>query len=433
MKKIFILLGFLLSIMAFACTNDNQLGADIMPSSDRPNLCVVDNFSLKMQSEKETSFTANNPTNLIFGFSSDKFCGNTFASFAAFFDNSSYQTYPDDCKLDSCVLKLGLKSNGQKFCGDSSQTMTINVYPIKEKLLVDSIYNWDMDLTPLVDKSNLLGSKDVVAKKLDSLLSIRISNEYAQQIINAEAIKMYDSTFYGLYVTPEISTNKGCLIKVPYANENTELVVYYSDSKGSHSNVYSIETNSPRFNHFEHDYTSSLMEEQFNNPKVDEDTICFLQLGGGSRFTLQFDDITNIAKDDSKYFSLQSAKVYLPLADSASVEEGAFPVVDDISFYGVFLENGKQKYFTEYSTTNTDGTATYNSIYLDKANRRYVINITARLLEMIKDYPNGALPYKFYVSGYTRISEYGRSIINTANHKTNPAKIVVEYITYDKN
>lgn len=433
MRKIFILLGFVWSLLAVSCTNDNQLGSDIMPSTDRPSLCVEDDFSLKMQSVKESSFTASNPTNLIFGFSDDKFCGKTLASFAAFFDNSSYQQYSEDCVLDSCVLHLGLKTKGQKFCGDSSLAMTINVYPIKQKLLIDSSYNWDINLSSLVDDSNLLGSRDVIAKNNDTVITIKLSNEYAQQIINAEALKLYDSTFYGLYVTPELSTTKGCLVKVPYANDNTKLVVYYTNSKGHNSNMYSIETTSPRFNHFEHDYSSSLMEEQFNNPKVDEDTICFLQLGGGSRINLQFDDITKIANDKSKYFSLQSANIYLPIADSASVDEGKFPLVDDISFYGLFLDSEKQKYFTEYSTTNTDGTATYNSIYLDRVNRRYVINITARLLEMIKDYPNGGLPYNFYISGYTRISEYGRSIINTANHKTNPAKIVVEYVTYDKN
>ena len=110
MNKQFIAALFSVAAIFTACENDETMGTDLMPSTDRPGIVVTDTIDIKAETLIDDSVYSSYQSHLLVGRLNDPVFGTTEAAFCAKFSNTSYGKFPNDAICDSVILSLGLDS-----------------------------------------------------------------------------------------------------------------------------------------------------------------------------------------------------------------------------------------------------------------------------------------------------------------------------------
>lgn len=431
MKKYFVLpIVAALLALVWGCTNEENMGGDLVPPSDRTVVHVIDTVTVRAYTELEDTVTISGSKLLIAGASCDPIFGNTTASFAAKFSNTSYTKFKEGMFCDSLVLTLGLDTNIQRFYGDSLQEVTMNVYRIVDSLSIYKSYDQYFDIAPYLDPEPL-ATTTFVPNKADTLVSFRLPVDYGNMVIKSVRDTTFDENCCGFYFTLQSSNT---MVRFSTLSKFTEYSLYYRGESDTASKeaVFSIGSKDQTLAFFNHDYSNSKFASQLDNPHQYQDTALYLQSMVGTKIRLEFPYMESLKGLAGKYSVITNARLIMPLCDSLSALEDKY---QPINFFvvGGKTANGLVVNVADF-VTQVNGSSPWRTFFTrDYKNRRYQLNLTNYLIKQIKNIDNdNSLYYNLYISSNGIISDFSRSVINSPTSANNPMKLVIEYVEFEK-
>lgn len=423
MNKQFIAALFSAAAIFSACENDEIMGTDLMPATDRPGIVVTDTIEIKAETIIDDSVYSSYQSHLLVGRLNDPVFGTTEATFCAKFSNTSYGKFPDGAICDSVILTLALDSTITHFYGDLNNPGKINVYRLTKAFSADSLYYSNYDYKQHTADETLCSAEYNTSESTKEI-KFTLPLDYGNEVMRCTRDTTFDANLFGLCFAPD--ENSACVTKTSQSNNNIKYVVYYHQEGDTASTgvTFSVANSNPRASFFNHDYSSSNI---FDN---NGDSLLYIQSMAGTKIKLDFKDVDKFNHLPHKYFSLLRAQLIIPLADSTS----QLGPISDLICFGNDREKGKLVQLSEFITQNTStGETTYITIPYDKTNRRYTVNLTARIDHFIKTYKDGGEPtYDLCIYPNARTSDFCRSIVSAPSKNASPMKLVVQYTVFDK-
>lgn len=422
----------LLSVAALfaACDNDENMGADIMPSTDRPGIVVTDTIEIKAYTVTEDSVYSSYQSHLLVGSFNDPVFGKTDAAFCAKFSNTSYGEFLNNAICDSVILTLGLDSTAVHFYGDLKAKSSINIYPLTEVLYADSNYYSNFNYKSIIADSPI-ATTEFVPENAGKNLTFNISKEYGEKVIKCTQDTTFDANLFGLCFCQ--GSESSTIIKTTHLNNNIQYTVYYHcEGDTTRRNVtFSIANSNARASFFTHDYTGT------NIPSDSEsDTLLYLQSMSGTRIKLDLSDVKKLniynTSEQKRYFSLMGAQLIMPV-DSVASDYPNYTPINEITCFGIDKASGKLVYFEEFFARDSYGNSNVNTVKFDKSRMCYTVNLTIRINELLKKYKADVEPYyDICIFPNARTSDFARTVINAPSKKSSPLKLVVQYTVFDK-
>jgi len=235
-KKISITLTALV-LMASCHKNDSPVGVDILPNTDQLGAAYAEILPTVSYSKFDDSTRTSNLTSSnLLGSVNDPVFGRTDASIYSTFESQ----YSIPCNtgalgvnpvLDSAVLCL-IYNTSVAFIGDTTQPLTIDVFPITQRIYRDSIYYSDRNIPYNKNASMIEGgskvfyphlkthykiNKDDAAPSAFPQLRLRLRKEFGEMLFNSSYLCSYtnlQNAFNGLF----ISTNNSVLAQPSYGS-----------------------------------------------------------------------------------------------------------------------------------------------------------------------------------------------------------------------
>lgn len=428
---IFAAASFVVLSLTNGCDNEEKMGADIIPASDIAAIKIIDTVTVNAYTEKEKALVSSNQNYLLVGMMEDPVFGQTQTSFAAKFSNTSYGSYKDNAIVDSVILSLGFNLSNPSY-GDTITECNIDVYPLEKKIYYDTTYYSDFDISGYLSEKPV-GSFKFSPQNAETLIKTKLDVEYGNKILQATRDTTFDENICGLYFLP---TEGNSIMRFSYSSSYTGYTVYYHlpDEEDNPRNVsYSIANDDARINLIKHDYSSTTFNNDFFNTET-ESQYAYLQSLVGTKIRLDFPNLKELNKNNlnGKYYTILRAQLIAPLAENQVSQEESFPAIPSLVCVGSIEGEDNTFYFPEYLKTQNYVT-TIVPISIDEKNHQYSINLTARIVDMLKTYSLGSTPkYSVYLYPANPVTDFSRSIINTNKHSDKPMRLVVEYITYEK-
>lgn len=431
MRKFFVIpLAAIVMAMVWGCSNEQVMGGDLVPPSDKSVLHVIDTITVKAYTELEDTVNVSNSLFLIAGALDDPIFGKSYTSFAAKFSNTSYSKFKSGAVCDSVVLTLGIDTTSAKYYGDSNKPVTMSVYRLADSIRVSGDYTQYFDITSIAEAEPMATSTFVPAKA-DTMVSITLPREYGNQIIRNVTDTTFDDNCFGLYFTIEADN---CMMMFSRSSKYTKYVVYNTVIGDTVQNeaTFSIGSYDPRLSSFIHDYTDTRFYSQLTNPHQYQDTALYLQALAGTQIRVEFPYLKELNNLEGGYIAFTNATLLMPFADSLAVCEDKYNTIDNIVCSAKY-NSGLHYYMEDFLTYQTGSSPWRSAYYKDAAKRRYSINITSALVKMLKSYKEGVEPdYTLYIAPNGTITDFARSVINSPTSAENPMKLVVEYLVFEK-
>lgn len=324
-------------ILVVACKEDPSIiGLELLKDSEILNIGTIDTISIEAFTvEPEHLVTGGQLAISPLGSYVDSIYGKLKAEFLAQYAFSNYVEFDNNPISDSLIIELFCKGN----YGNSEFKSKINVYELTSDL-VDSI-NYYSDFDPAgMYNPNKINISEATIKKLnintannDSLLiRIKLSNDYAQQLINPAAED--DSLFYsadtifrsyikGLYFSVDQVEEDGLIVYAAPSNVLSRIVLYYHNDEdtleyeyyfyGSYTSVNSYNFN----NHNE-------AEIPYLNDEIFQDTAIYLQSLGGTAANIKFPYLSELI-DDLGRVSVHKAELIIPVITD-SIEQQVYDI-----------------------------------------------------------------------------------------------------------
>ncbi len=203
-----------------ACSNEEGMGTDLMPSTDMASIRVVDTITINASTELDGLVNTVNSSYLLSGHYTDPIFGETDASFVAKFSNTSYGKFDAASVCDSVVLTMGMDTTSLFYYGELGSPVTMEVYELGDSLRQNENYNQSS-----VDKltmGGLLATTTFTPSKKDTLVKFVLDPAYGNKVIAAVNSSSFASNIHGLYFKV-ISGN--CITRFYRASKYTQYLV----------------------------------------------------------------------------------------------------------------------------------------------------------------------------------------------------------------
>lgn len=442
-------------LIFFACNENSNIGEGLL-NDEKLDLDFTNNFEIKAATfinDPSIAYFRNvdelsqvrivTPGTGIIGKIDDPFFGKLTSSlYANIVYNSTAPSFTDFI-VDSAVMTFTYDTLG--FTGKINQLHHIKIEEIDEDYYtLDTIYN----NKKLAVKSTLIGEKlftpslkdsisiinyvDSVKTKLPPQLRIKVSTDWANNLINNPEIKdglspsnekLYKA-LKGIKVSCEVSGSATIGLNLNDSNlsnsGNTKLTLFMR--KNTSKTTYSFLISTKKFNSFEQVTENSPLAASIDNT-AKGDSLLYLRSMGGPSFYLELPEL-NILKDKIINF----AEVELTLAGLSGDDTTLKPFTQLIANKKVNgnyvpIQDAGDLIFREQQPLSlllgfNGRLETKNSI------STYKLNITKHLKSLLKD---PTLDRKIYVQAYNANDKVGRSIIYGPKNSKGPVKLKITY------
>ncbi|HNY76222.1 MAG TPA: DUF4270 family protein [Bacteroidales bacterium] len=356
MKKTIFSLSLLI-LMLLSCEQDDQLGLDIQPPSDRINI-QVDTLPLIAYTLADDSLLTSKTRYNVAGYLFDPIFGLTISSFCSQLKISKTNiVFGADAIPDSIFLYLKLNNIYAK--SRQNDLMTFNIYELGEPLYYDSAYYSNRQ----IKKGNLIGTITFNPSKIDSIyldtgkiaptLKIPLSLNYAKKFIDAsfEGKLLNNSTFqqyfYGIVVEPVINGNHGNLIIWDLVNPISNVTLYYHTSSLSKvKEIFQMDATIQWYSNFYHDYSTASLDllNQLNGDTTGGKQILFLQPLAGTKIFIRFPDLQNYFQ--GKRVNINMAELLIPTYNDPTSRE--FPIPSKLTLAKIKDTLGNTSYVDDF-------------------------------------------------------------------------------------
>jgi uncharacterized protein DUF4270 len=434
-KRKALMLSVIFFTTLFSCKKDGEL----YPEFNSENLIVsfTDTLSISTKVLRDDSINTFNVSSNLLGIYNDSIFGLSSASFYSELTLSGANVnFGNNAIIDSIVLSLKYKSP-LDFYGELFTPMDINVYELTEEISGDE-YNSAQDInynpTPIGNFNDTLYIKTPVkvinnqdTTSYDPHLRIRLNDAIGQTILNSgddgQTISNNDafkSIFKGLYISPSSSVTSSILQKgkgaIVYFDVNSSLstvTLYYHNDSDTTSYSFIMNSESKKFNRFDHNYAGTDVEKHINNTIDLDSTLTYVQSMGGVKTKIEIPNIKNLAKIEN--IIINKAEIVFPLKDNSNA---TLQAIQTLALTGI-NESGDAVFLID----NFEGTDYFGGT-LDAENKTYSFNIARHIQRIITGTEED---YGLYLIATGSAVSANRSVLNSAIHPTSKMKLNITY------
>ncbi len=422
MKKIIV--PVLLTIFLFsACYNEFDLGLDILPEGDLTQLKSFDTVTVLGKTVLSEHVRTSMPQYLFLGRYEDPIFGTTEAGFIAQMYLIDYPGFPDDIVLDSICISMKLpEGEDDVYYGNPFSPVKVKVYRITDSLSASDPYY--SDFQPDVNSYTLVGDNNLYYNPSDSTVSIRLSDEFGQYLIDNEDEIFYSyGTFFhqiirGFYFEPY--EGNGAIFKIEankdrYHSKFKLIMYYHTESRPDTQYVFDeVQVNqlSVKFNLFKHDYTNAVFYDQLQSDDFNNENT-YLQGLAGTKVELKFPYVQNLKNSN---IAITKAEIVFKVPKESI---GTFEPVPEIGIMGKDTA-GVEIFFQDFIEPVSNK---YTGAKLENYNE-YRLNVTRFVEGLI----SGAYDdLHIYLVDVNTSSDFKRSVISTSLNQETPLKLVIFY------
>lgn len=430
MRKVVLLSAIFFTVL-FSCKKDGEL----YPAFNDEDLTVsfTDTFSINTTLVDADSIRTDVASLNLLGIYHDSIFGINSASIYSQLtlsgSNVSFGTNP---VIDSVVLTMKYASQ-TSFYGNLFTPMSIEVHQVSESMTNDEYYS-----NQTLNTSGLLGSltfnpylseSDSVqvinngdTAYFDPHIRIALNNTLGQNILNAAPIAdnaQLLSLIEGLHITPSTDVNSSTLNKgegaIVYFDMNSTLstlTVYYHNDTDTTSYSFFINSESKKYNHFDHNYANTNIANQLAGSTHDS-TITYIQTMGGVKTKIEIPHIKQLAAIDN--IIINKAELVFSVAENTN---NYYPAVETPSLTGID-EEGTAVFLID----NFEGTEYFGGS-LNTETNTYTFNIARHIQQLIN---NPEEDYGLYLMATSSAISSNRSVINSEQHPTSKLKLNITY------
>lgn len=417
-----------------ACNKPNDLGMDLLPSSD---LISIKNVILRNEISAFTyvddSVKTDEAEKSLLGSLNDPVFGTTTIDFAVQFRAQEYADYGSNPVADSIRLYLYYRL----IYGDTVTPQTFRVYELADDISYDEDFYQNVDLKSM-SYSKLLGEINYTPRvrqdstTLDTfyqLITIPLDISLGEKLVNADSTQKINNDvfldyFKGLYIETEKQTNTGGTILTLEAASNSSfqgsaLLLYYNNDENKAAETpdtlnmpFVVSEFSARVNSINHDYSGTVFEQNLDSDNA-QDSLIYVQATGGLQSKILIGDLSHW--QDSSHTAINKAELVFQidtvasdLAKFAPPSQLLLTIVDSSGVDYLPIDF----YFSP---------AFYGGILNDDYTYRF--NITQHLQQLIE---GGAGNYGFFLTTAQKNSEAKRVVLKGGTSKTG-IKLIITY------
>jgi len=337
-----------------ACKEPDNIGLEILPDSDLSSIGFSDTASLQTSVVKEDSVPATGNSSNLLGYINDNIFGATNASFYSQVLLSTTNVTFGSSNCDSIILTLAYSG----YYGDTASTHNFEVYRLNETI-ADSIIYYSNKTFNISDQLGTLITSDI--RPTDSVgsltphLRIPLNNSFGTELISAptsvyESISAFRDFFKGIYVKDNPSSATGSILYFALKDTMSKITLYYNDSLS-----YSFPlSGSNKINHFEHDYSTAVFTNNFNDPEFGKN-LCYVQSMAGIKTRVDFPYLNNFIQNGD--IAVNKAELVITIDNSTT---GTFSAHNDLFLVGID-STGTSFFLPDYITSLTSFGGTQSS------------------------------------------------------------------------
>lgn len=431
-KRKVLMLSVIFFTLFFSCKKDGEL----YPKFNSENLIVsfTDTFSIKTKVVRDDSIPTLNVTTNLVGIYNDSIFGLSSASFYSEITlagaNVSFGSNPI---IDSVVLSLKYKS-AIDFYGEISTPMNINVFQLDEEISGDEYHSaQDLNLktpgTPIGNFNDtiFINSYDTIdGIAYDPHMRIRLDNSIGQMLLNEgkdndviEDNSSLKNIFKGFYITPSTSVTtstlqkgEGAIVSFDVNSDLSTITLYYHNDTVQSTYSFLINSESKKFNRFDHNYAGTDVEKQLNLSNYDS-TVTYVQSLGGVKTKIEIPHIKELSKIENVI--INKAELVIPLKDNSNLNLAA---INTFVLTGI-NESGDAIFLIDYFEGED-----YFGGTIDYTNKTYKFNIARHIQQLVN---NSEQDYGLYLLAKGSAISANRSILNSAKNTTSKIKLNITY------
>lgn len=415
------------------CNSDDITSLSVGEDFTSTNIRVlsIDTFAVELSTMKFDSLVTSSQERLLLGRYIDDYMGTVKASTFLRVHPTTYYM-DDDAILDSIGLVLGYD---QYFYNDTTQTSTISVHKLEQKL--DSENGYLYNTSHFNYEANSLGSRTYEAEPNADSLYVTLDYNFGLEIFNdikdnliTDKESLYQK-LKGLYIQPSNTDNSAIVgfntsdvflrffYSIPNELENSEYT--YDFSIDSESTAY--------YNKIESDVTGLPIEEitsqEYNLASANSNNISYGQAGVGYVTRIQFPTIKNIYDINDEGTILEATLYVEPVVEAHSEIQ---PIFEELSLYTVDQNNnlssqvsGSSDYVYAYLTSDD---SEYN-------NQVYSMSVLNYIDSKLNEEPEVDNALIMLPADYN--STINKLLLNDREASNFKTKLVITYAIYEKN
>lgn len=407
-----ILIAFIFSMAIVGCSGPNELGVELLPSSDLIRVGSKVDSNISAYIFDDDSVKTDESDRSLLGSIIDPVFGKTTVDLACQFRLSYFAGFEDDAVIDSFNLYLYYKY----IYGDTLTKQHLKVYELENPLDVDAKYYNDQDLSAYAKNKVLADFEfiperdmvlDTIYKTYDTLyqlLKIPMDMSLAEKLLAADSATMRDNDllvnyFKGLYIDVDDVASSGSILSLELVGNSeisgSALVMFYrqtnpDDGTPDTTNAAFMTSKfSARINSFDHDYSATSFANNINNEQQQPGKL-YLQSTGGLQSKLyipgldSWKDSVNVAVNKAELvFTIDSLasdptknappkQLLLTLIDSTGKEYLPYDYSFNSTYYGGVLDTTDYTYrfnIAQHLQAVVDGKLKNNGFYLSVGNK----------------------------------------------------------------
>lgn len=429
-----LLLSVLFLMVLMSCKKDGEL----FPEFNNENLTIhfTDTLNIVTTLLKDDSIRTDIAGANLLGIYNDSVFGPASASFYTEITLAgSNVNFENNAVIDSVVLSMKYVGVNSLY-GSIVAPMNIEVYRLTQQLTASAYYSNDIltnNPTPLGSLSFLPNLTDTVQVTQNGSttwqaahIRIPLSNTFGQEILDAgkDANVIANNTdlkalVNGLYITPStnvtnttLSKSEGAILYLDMNSSLSTLTVFYSNDNGSEKSYsFIINSESKKFNHFEHNYTGTEIEKQLTNVANDS-TLTYVQAMGGVKTKLMIPNLKNLSSDGK--IIVNKAEIIFPVSEIGD----NLASIPTLALTGINANN-EATFLIDYFENAAYFGGTYNA-----SNKTYTFNISRHIQDLIN---NNTVDYGMYLIATGSSIQANRSVLNSFKHPSNKIKLNITY------
>ncbi|MGE0561878.1 MAG: DUF4270 family protein [Flavobacteriales bacterium] len=429
-----LLLSVLILMVLMSCKKDGEL----FPEFNNENLTIhfTDTMDILTTLLKDDSIRTDIAGANLLGIYNDSIFGPAAASFYTEITLSgSNVNFGNNAVIDSVVLTMKYVSSAAAY-GGTGVTMDVDVHRLTEQFTKSEYYSKDeltFNTTPLGSLSFMPNLSDTVqviqngdTTWQSAHIRIPLSNTFGQEILDAgkDANIIANNTdlkalVNGLYITPSsnvnnttLAQNEGAILYLDMNSSLSTLTVFYSNDNGPEKSYsFIINSESKKFNHFEHNYTGTEIDKQLNNLTYDS-TLTYVQAMGGVKTKITIPNLKNLSSEGK--IIINKAEIIFNVSDVGN----NLSTIPTLALTGI-NSNGEATFLIDYFESANYFGGTY-----DATNKLYKFNIARHVQDLIN---NNTEDYGMYLVATGSSVMANRSVINSFKHPSNKIKLNITY------
>jgi len=378
----------LIIVFTYGCEDINDIGVQILPSSDSLNVYSNDSAAVMsytvVNDTVESSFVA---TGLL-GSYFDPVFGKAKCDFLSQMVMSTRLDFGTSPVLDSVVLFLAYSRDStlRYYYGNRTVAQHINIYELTKELAYDTTYYSNFNIGDYHDDTPLTDFTYTPYSLNDTLLRIKLPNTLGQKIMAVDSasagnIVKFVSYFKGLYFKTDDQFADAAIVNFDLYATSTKMAIYYHNTKDTTVHNLFINNNCSNLNLFKHDYSGTKIADITTKPVPRNDSIVYLQAMNGLKTVLKFPNITNWKSLGD--ISINKAELLIKSDETDLTSEKFLPPAE-IKVFGID-SLGNEVYLKEYMQYNSQtGLTYYSAAAYDALNHQFKLNITRYMQEAIR-------------------------------------------------